>query len=298
MDRKIQNTFMLLGLFLIISISGGVYAYLFQEKTIKEKQNTLMQLKQTALDTRELEKQLAVYRERAGEIDSLLALRKYNIPELLPQTSFFDFITNVSGYFSQHSFVNINYDKTEQGKFYNYYKFRLTGTASFNDLYRLIYSIEHSKELKKIMSLETTNFIKVDDNGEPFFLSNFTMTVHVYFSVNNRFTVVNTKENDLRTTYLYDVFYPLIRNEIPPNYDGALDVQTAALLALIPDGAYLTDHSGNTFLLWEGDKVYLGYLTQINYKENNVKFILNKGGIIETVTLELDKKESKPGSRE
>ena len=44
--------------------------------------------------------------------------------------------------------------------------------------------------------------------------------------------------------------------------------------------------------MWEGDQVYLGYLTEIDYDKNEVHFVLNKGGIIEKVTLELDKIDS------
>ena len=96
-------------------------------------------------------------------------------------------------------------------------------------------------------------------------------------------------ENDLRTGPIYDAFYPLIRNEIPPNVDELLDVQGAKLLALIPEGAFIADTHGNTYLVWEGEQVYLGYLTKIDYEENNVSFILNKGGIIERITLELER---------
>ena len=88
---------------------------------------------------------------------------------------------------------------------------------------------------------------------------------------------------------IYDVFYPLIRNQIPPNVDNLLDVQGAKLLALVPEGAFLSDSKGNTYLLWEGQKVYLGYLTKIDYDHNKVSFIINKGGIIENVDLTLEK---------
>jgi len=61
------------------------------------------------------------------------------------------------------------------------------------------------------------------------------------------------------------------------------------LLALIPEGAFIADIKGNTYLLWEGQQVYLGYLTKIDYDHNTVSFILNKGGIIEKVDLSLEK---------
>ena len=93
------------------------------------------------------------------------------------------------------------------------------------------------------------------------------------------------KENNLRANTQYDIFYPLIRDKIPPNIDELLDVQTAQLLALIPDGAFITDGSGRSYVLCEGYKVWLGYLTQIDYNSNQVHFVLNKGGIIEKMTL-------------
>jgi hypothetical protein len=115
------------------------------------------------------------------------------------------------------------------------------------------------------------------------------MMVKAYYSTDNRFATSQVVENDLSTKSVYDAFYPLIRNEIPPNLDGLLDVQGAKLLALIPEGAFLADAKGSTFLLWEGEQVYLGYLTNIDYDNNRVSFILNKGGIIEKVDLFLEK---------
>jgi hypothetical protein len=46
-------------------------------------------------------------------------------------------------------------------------------------------------------------------------------------------------------------------------------------------------------LIWEGEQVYLGYLTKIDYQNSRVSFILNKGGIIEKMDLELDRSEFK-----
>ena len=110
----------------------------------------------------------------------------------------------------------------------------------------------------------------------------------VYYSDNDDYASANYKENSLTTNSLYNIFYPLIRDDIPPNTEELLDVQTAQLLALIPDGAYVSDASGKTHLLWEGDEVYLGYLTKIDSTTNDVKFVLNKGGVIEKVTLTLE----------
>ena len=99
-----------------------------------------------------------------------------------------------------------------------------------------------------------TNNVKVDSDGIPHYLVTYKFNASVYYSDDNRFYVSDLKENAIVPNPAYDFFYPLIRNEIPPNNDKLLDVQSAQLLALIPDGAFLVDASGNTYLLWEGDQ--------------------------------------------
>jgi hypothetical protein len=89
----------------------------------------------------------------------------------------------------------------------------------------LIYAIEQSKELKKISALNLGNLIRTDQEGVPLFLVSFEMTAQVYFSADSRFAAVAMMEIELSTGPLYDAFYPLIRNEIPPNVDNLLDVQ-------------------------------------------------------------------------
>jgi hypothetical protein len=145
--------------------------------------------------------------------------------------------------------------------------------------------------LKKIQAGSLTTNIVVDSDGMPHYLVNFNFIVNVYYANNDRFTTTKFSENRLIAGQIYDIFYPLIRNELPPNTEGLLEVDGAKLLALIPDGAFIADAKGNTYMLWEGDQVYLGYLTKIDYNKNLVTFILNKGGIIEKVNLELQKEE-------
>lgn len=289
MNAKLKNTIILLLILILIAIGGGVYSFVVQKGKIDEREKKIEDLMLYQMDTEALIEKLNLLKKRVAELDSILALRKYNIPQALSQSSFYDFVNKISYNFSTNSFVNIEYVGMESSQHFSSYTFRLSGTAEFNDLYKLIYGIEQSKELKKITSSSMNNFVKVEEDGMPYYLVSFGLQVAVYFADNDRFAAAEMKENRLIPNNVYDVFYPLIRNEIPPNIDNLLDVQNAQLLALIPDGAFVADAQGNTFLLWEGDRVYLGYLTEIDYEKNIVHFILNKGGIIEKVTLDLNK---------
>lgn len=293
MSSKVKNTVIILIIFIAIAMGSVVYNFVIQKAKINDRQKKIKDLKLYQLDTESLNQQLSLLKKRVVELDSILSNRKYNIPYDLSQASFFNFVNQVSYGFSSHSYVNIEFDEIETGTNFNIYHYTLDGIAEFNDLIKLIYAIEESKQLKKIEAVEITNNVKVDPDGVPHYLVNYKFKASVYFSGDNRFYVSGLKENAIIPNPAYDFFFPLIRNEIPPNNDNLLDVQSAQLLALIPDGAFLVDASGNTYLLWEGDQVYLGYLTNINYQNTSVNFILNKGGIIENITLKLEK-EKKP----
>jgi len=289
MNKKLRSTLGLLGLLLLIVLIGGGYIFMFQRSDINEKNEKLNELNENSYDPVELADRYEQLKVRSAILDSVLQSRKFNIPKDLSSIKFYNFINNVVSNFSEHTQIDIAFQKREQAKDFFFYEYKLTGSGFYNEVFRLIYSIEQSKELKKIISLSMGNMIQTDDEGIPLFLVNFDMNAQVYFSNDNRFAPEVLVENDLRTGPIYDAFYPLIRNEIPPNIDELLDVQGSKLLALIPEGAFIADTHGNTYLVWEGEQVYLGYLTKIDYEENTVSFILNKGGIIEKITLELDR---------
>lgn len=249
----------------------------------------LTSLKALSYDPNVLDLELKGKMAKAAKLDSILAARKFNVPKDLSSLRFYDFVNQISQRLSEKAKFNVEFLGQKTDREFFYYDYRINGYGTFNDLYQLVFAIEESKELKKINKINLSNYVLAPENQEPQFLLNYTMNVAVYFSTNDRYATTSYAENNLIAPKLYDIFYPLIRTEIPPNNRGLLDVQGAKLLALVPDGAFLSDTHGNSFLLIEGDEVYLGYLTTIDYNDKKVTFVLNKGGVVETVTLNLDK---------
>jgi len=292
MNKKIRSTLGLLGLLLLILIAGGIYIFVFQQGSISEKEEKLEELNANVYDPEELRIRYENLLKRSAILDSILSARKFNIPQNLSSIKFYNFVNRILSGFSDDTQVNVEYVEQIRDKEFFVYNYKLSGGGYFNDVYKLIYAIEQSKELKKVTNFTLGNLIRTDAEGLPLFLVSFEMTAQVYYSSDNRFAPAEFVENNLRTGPIYDAFYPLIRNEIPPNIDGLLDVQGAKLLALIPEGAFIADTKGSTFLVWEGEQVYLGYLTMIDYNNSTVNFILNKGGIIEKVTLDLDRAQT------
>lgn len=289
MNRKLKNTLALIGLLILLLAVGGAYIFIFQRISVNKAKKRLTELNANHYNTAELTAQYQALLKKSNKLDSVLSARKFNIPQNLSSISFFNFINQVSSNFGNETQTDVEYTGQKKDKNFFYYVYKVRGSGDYNDVYSLIYAIEQSKELKKVTNVAISNLVTTTKDGFPSFLVSFIMDVNVYFSSDNRFSTTKFVENNLGTPPLYDVFYPLIRNQIPPNVDNLLDVQGAKLLALIPEGAFLADGHGNTYLLWEGQKVYLGYLTKIDYDHNIVSFILNKGGIIEKVDLSLEK---------
>lgn len=289
MNRKLKSTLGLVALLVFILTAGAIYIFVVQNGKIKSKTAKIKELSSHDLDQQMLLTQYQDAQNRVAKIDSALAARKYNIPQDIKELNFFDFLNKISGNFSELTKIDVEFVEHKKDKEFFIYQYKLTGSADYNDLYQLIYSIEQSKELKKIKSAQLSNMVFTDADGIPNFLVSYTLVVDVYYADNNRFSTASLVENNLGSRALYDAFYPLIRTAIAPNIDKLLDVQSAKLLAIVPEGAFLTDASGESFLLVEGDQVYLGYLTKIDYDHNKASFVLNKGGIIERVTLNLEK---------
>jgi hypothetical protein len=288
MNKKLISTLSVLALLIIILVVGGIYLFVIQQGAVSERQEKLDELNKNVYDPVELNERYLALEKRSAELDSILANREFNIPQNVSSIKFYNFINTIVANFPEVTQVNVEYLRQAPDKEFFFHEYKLTGGGNFNDVYKMVYAIEQSKELKKINKLSLSNLIKTEDDV-PLFLVNFELVAQVYFSSDNRFAPAEFVENKLSTQPIYDAFYPLIRNEIPPNLDNLLDVQGARLLALIPEGAFVADTKGNTYLVWEGEQVYLGYLTKIDYDNNTVDFILNKGGIIEKVTLELDR---------
>jgi hypothetical protein len=293
MNKKLRSTLALLALLFIILVAGGSYLYFVQGKKLDEKRAKLKELQAKALDPQELLARYQGLLAKSDQLDSILAHREFNIPQNLSSIKFYNFVNNVTNGFSDKAQVNVEFLDQKPEKEFFYHEYKLSGFGYFNEVYNLIYAIENSKELKKVKNVTLGNLVQTNEDKLPIYLVNFSMTVQTYFSRDSRFAPASYVENNLSSPTLYDAFYPLIRNEIPPNVDDLLDVQGATLLALIPEGAFIADSKGNTYLIWEGEQVYLGYLTKIDYQNSRVSFILNKGGIIEKTDLELDRSEIK-----
>ena len=295
MKKRNKSLILLIVIFVLITAAGSIYTLGIQQKDLDKKDQKLTKLRANYSSLETLQIQLKKAEEKVAVVDSLLFSGKFTIPQNLLQSNFFNFVDSYSGDNSLYTFTNTEFvsQGTENG--FDFYIYKVSGNGSFDNVYGLIYAIEHSKELKKIESANVAATTSVDDKGIPHYLVKFELQVKVYYSSSDRYAAVNYTENNLNTSGLYNAFYPLVRKEIRPNVNNLPDIQDATLISLVPQGAFISDSKGNTLLLKKGDPVYLGYLTDINYENESVTFVLNKGGILEYQTLKIGKKNQEEG---
>lgn len=297
MSRKSKSLLILIIFFVIVAATGGIYIWSFQKKDMDRMESELKILKANYSSMDALQKELAEMTKKVTVVDSVLFSGKFTIPQNITQSKFYDFVDYYSKDYSLYTYTNTEFVSESADNGFKYYTYRVYGVGSFNNVYKIIYAIEHSKELKKIESGEVTGNTSVDNKGVPHYLVKFDLQVRVYFSMSDQYAAVNYKENDLNPADLHEAFYPLIRNEIRPNVNNLPDIQDATLISLVPQGAFISDSKGNTLLLKKGDPVYLGYLTDIDYDNETVTFVLNKGGILEYETLKIGKNNKKEGRK-
>lgn len=293
MNRKSRSLVVLIIIFFLVITTGGIYIWSFQKKALDKREQELQKLRANYSSLDALQKELTRTTNRAAIVDSVLFSGKFTIPQNITQSKFYDFIDKYSRDYSIYTFTNTQYLSENLDNGFKYFKYKVFGVGGFNNVYKLIYAIEHSKELKKIESGEISSNTAVDDKGIPHYLVKFDVIVRVYFSSSDQYAAVNYSENDLTPFTLYEAFYPLIRNKIRPNVNNLPDIQDATLISLVPQGAFVTDSKGETLLLKKGDPVYLGYLTDIDYENETVTFVLNKGGILEYETLKIGKNKGR-----
>jgi hypothetical protein len=297
MKQNNKILIVLIVIFLIVTAAGGIYSLSVQKHQITAATEKLEHEKSNFSDISKISIQLQNAREKAAAVDSFLFSGRFTIPRNISQSKFYNFIDTWSGDHSLYTFTNTEYLNKGVESGFNYFSYKVSGSGSFDGVYGLIYAIEHSKDLMKIQTAELINNTVVDKKGVPHYIVKFNLQVKEYFSQSDQYAAVNYTENNLRADNLYDAFYPLVRNEIRPNTENLPDIQGATLISLTPQGAFILDASGTTTLMEKGDPVYLGNLMDIDYENESVTFVLNKGGIIEFETLKLGLPNKKEGNK-
>ena len=166
----------------------------------------------------------------------------------------------------------------------NFNSYTLSGVAKIQDVYTFLYHLERQYLLYIITGVELREESTEDQTVK------YEIKIEAYQS--DMGTVEDeTPWRELPPRNLdYNIFISRIHGPIDSPYEEQfLDIETAKVIGLSTDKAFLSDETGTIYVLIPGDKVAYGYVDNINTEEQYVQFRINKIGVVTTHKLYLKK---------
>ena len=166
----------------------------------------------------------------------------------------------------------------------------LEGEARFKTFYTFLWHLEHGKRFYAVDHLQVT-YREPQAREARWQWVRFKLALRSYFEPESRIEdLPASSELTCPDRELHNPFRPIITQTLPENRLGLLDVERARLQGLTKELAFLTGQDGETVLLRQGDRVFMGRLSSIDMDRNRVEFVLNKGGLWErlALTVEID----------
>lgn len=300
-----SNQILLLAVLLLVC-SVGTYVTYFRQ------QNTLQTLAENVETRREKKEQVETLRaNRAENKNRLVAARSRwrnqykTVPDTVKSTDVVSYLTELTqrGF---HTFNVTSAGPTTRDE-YSTHRFEIEGKAYFSSLYRLVWRLENSRPFYRVhdpqLSFLEERTTDPEEGGPSLdVLVSFQMTVEAIYGM-----VVDAPKpfqetpdeqelpvarGDIQPTVPSDVmpnpdpsinpFYPLIFEEVPPNEESRVNVETAEFVSIIDGQAVFATGQG-TERVGEGDRVYLGTIVEVDDSTDRVVARLNRGGIVERV---------------
>lgn len=283
MSYALRNTLILLLFFVVIAGGGLLYIHFIQKSAIVEFEESVGE-KQIEYN------QMAVIAENFPVMESALARAEEFIDtydkSLFPTSNpdqIYRYLAEINSDWPRVEFNFAFGDSTTQDQ-YGIVTSSITGVGSYRAVYNFINRIENSRPVQKINNIQVSPINQVGQYGN----ANFTFDLRSYY---NRSDIFETSDEELpialRSPQLFhNPFYPLIR-DVESNEENLTNVENSRLLGVSSSRIFLRDQDGRLVNLSLNDPVYLGNLLAIDVQRGSALFRLNKGGIIEEITMEV-----------
>lgn len=283
MNYGLRNTLILL-LTLILMLGGGwLFVHLKYSSTLEEleeeaeqKQQTLDQIAETA----ELYDMVVYEHSRQNFI------REHHPKELFPDPNagrLYDYLRELN---QGISFTELNYvvqDSVVQDD-HGYVNITVSGEGFYRNLYNFIHRIEHSRPIIQIRSVQLQNITEL----ERLTRVTFRMDLAAYYNRDDRLDYDATLATaEAPGDIGYNPYFPLI-HPVRPNEEGLVEVDNSRLIGMTSRFILIRDQNDAVLRLTVGDPVYLGRLQSINTDTQEAVFRLNRGGLLDVVTMTLD----------
>lgn len=285
MSYAVRNTIILLvALFLI---AGSAYAYIqfFQKRELDALQTQYADLQRDYNQKKNISDAYPeMYEQYQAALDVINNYSKSLFEDNNPD-DVYDYLNYISNSSSDSQiFFDYNFTDSTSHDQYGIMTSGIQGYASYTNFLNFLNKLENSHLLNKVRGLSLSP--PADELRD----ITFSFTLDSYYE---RITIQESEmEGGLSMNSemsMHNPFYPLILHSLPPNEDNLVNVEQSRMIGLTGTRIFVIDQNGDILSIREGDKVYLGHLQDIDLKAKKATFNLNKGGITEMVTLEIEK---------
>ncbi|WP_445666110.1 type 4a pilus biogenesis protein PilO [Fodinibius sp. AD559] len=285
MSYGVRNTIILLVVLTTFIGGGWSYIYFYQQPTLEELEQNVEQTRQELNQKQQKADQLPMLENQFKEATKFFNNYNKGLYPNSNEDNVYDFLNRVNTGSAYTEFTFSFSDSTTYNQ-YGVISMQVTGQGYYRNFINFIRQIELSKPLNKVGQVTVNPINELDSYGKV----NYQFSLQSFY---DRVKLLGETDlainNNLRGS-VYNPFYPLIRS-VKENENNLVNVENSKLLAISADKVFLLDQQGMMQRLSEGDEVYLGKLSSINIDEGTASFTLNKGGIVERITLQVNNDE-------
>lgn len=287
MPYKIRNMIILGSITAIIFLFGGYLTLWSYPQKISDMKRELVSLHNQS-------KQYEGLEEQYFQLEELIKTKKHGLTKLEKNFSgevtfarTYDYLNSILNYTGQLEF-NMNFvRKEDKGKF-GYAIYSIRGEGPFSKIFQFIWYIEKGPQMYKIkrLGLRSTETSK-PGSRQAMLLVPFDMEVWAYYANLDSLPEITRSLKNVPAQSVSNPFQPSVQRSAPANPEKLVEVHKAELKAVMA-GRIMIEYGGKTHIMQEGDRVYLGRLEKINPARNEAIFVLNKDGVTERFTLQMN----------
>jgi hypothetical protein len=279
MSYSIRNTIILAITALLLASAAGVWLQFYQISPLEDSRDRIEQQKQ---EISRMQAEVAGYQQLSDAHSRVLNVMENVDVSLFPGQQLpvlYDYVRRAdpANIVRNFSFA----DSTSHGD-YGIIRFHVDGTADYRNLRDYIYTLEAAGPIVEITELNLRNS---GDSGN-LHMVDFRFGAIAYYTRTSGFEELAYAEPVRVRPQPHNPLYPLV-HDIRPNEQNLPNAERSSLVAVSRGQIYLRDQSNQVVSLREGDRVYNGYVKQIDFTNKTATFFLNKGGITELIELRL-----------
>lgn len=286
MSYGVRNTIILLTVLLLFVGSGWGYIYFFQQPQIDRLEREVDKNSQERSNKQQIANRYPTVLNQFEQANEFLEGFDKSLYPSNDEDLVFHFLNTINNGSSYTDFTFSFKDSTQNGQ-YGTMTTQVTGEGYYRNVINFIRRIELSAPLNKIESIQINPINDLESYGKV----NYTFTLKSLYDRKAGFENSSLAVTDDILGSVHNPFFPLIRS-IQKNTENLVDIGSSSLIAVSGNRAFIIDQSGMLKKLTTGDKVYLGKLSSINVNAGSASFVLNKGGIIDRVTLQVNDEEN------